>query len=124
MRAQKLRHDHLAGLSQRQVVVREVSAAGAAGGSMCRPGNRQQLGTQPLVKRRQAGQALVKRIKVASNRKFDGSCYYCGLLGHKKAQCRKLQQDRPDQSNVTHDFAYPVFSVRGEAGGGSLVWTG
>ena len=49
-----------------------------------------------------------KRVKVFSNVKFDGACYYCGVLGHKKTQCRKLQKDKPDRVNATYDFAWPV----------------
>ena len=51
-----------------------------------------------------------KRARVSTNRKFDGACYYCGLAGHKKTQCRKLKADQADKVSAVCDFAFPVGS--------------
>ena len=75
-----------------------------ARGDKCRWQHIQPPGGRPQLKKLPHG----KRVRVSSNKKFEGACYYCGMLGHKKSQCQKMREDKPDQVNAIFDFAFPV----------------
>ena len=78
-----------------------------ARGDKCRWQHIQPPGGRPQLNKLPHG----KRVRVASNKKFEGACYYCGMLGHKKSQCQKMREDKPDQVNAIFDFALggPIF---------------